>query len=179
MRIACPLSGRRSRGGSAFDPVDWQPLTVDGPSGHKRETSILQFASGVLRSLFRSRRKPEAPESEPLDEHGFPWSWRRNPPEAVFLRGTDQAWEAFEEWCRGRNRRAFPATVETIIELLQDPPVQGSALFDLVHAIAGRHEAYYWHMDANPVHVLRWGRRGIYVESDGTVVYPISESGVS
>ena len=132
---------------------------------------IVERVRAFFASPLKERPKPSLDDSSALDEHGMPRAWRRDPEDPVgvhFLQESERYWPVFERWCKERGFRAFPATAETVAEFLEHAPVRGRLLYEVWQAIDARHEAYYWHSDANPVFTLEQ-RRGVYVQSDGQV----------
>lgn len=133
-------------------------------------------ALDILRSLLGAfRRQPKGPPPPPsasqLDEYGFPLAWRREPVRQRLLEDTAEHWALFADWCETRGLRAFPASVETVLRFLREAPVQGRRLYETWQAINARHEAHYWHTNANPVLLLEFGH-GVLVETDGSVEIP-------
>ena len=124
--------------------------------------------SATIRNVLR--RRPPPPE---LDEHGFPVTWRVDPEDPDQQRNlamSAEHWPIFERWCEALSLKAFPASVETVLRFLLDPPVYGEELYETWIAISYYHEAYYWMEDADPVYLLT--RRGVDVKQDGTVIVP-------
>lgn len=133
----------------------------------------LRAVPRVFRRLFQDQPKgppPPLPPSE-LDEYGFPRVWRRDSPNEKFLAHSAEYWPYFERWCETRGLQAFPASVEVVLKFLRNPPLQGRDLYEVWRAINARHEAYYWHTDANPVQWLKVAG-GVQVTPHGWVEMP-------
>ena len=163
---------------------DWEPLVLvqwDGtqpatPSFEQRPPVWLMLKallnnarSAIIRNVLR--RRPPPP---PLDEHDFPVTWRvdpEDPDQQQNLARSAEHWPIFERWCEARSLKPFPASAETTLRFLLDPPVEGPELYETWWAISIRHEAYYWMEDADPYYLLKHGH-GVDVEQDGTVVVP-------
>ena len=131
---------------------------------------------GFLR-IFQHRSKgPPGPLSEnDLDEFGVPRSWRRDPSTDVMyemlLSESGKHWPRFEQWCESHSVQSFPASADTVLRFLLDPPVKGRDLYDIWLSINNRHEAFYWNEDVDPTYLLR-RRFGVNVEPDGAVNVP-------
>ncbi len=166
---------------------DGEYLTLDDGSGYApwgadptlHRVTIPQMAvalfnnarSAFTRNVLRRGRRPPPPE---LDEHGFPVDWRVHPDDPfqqMFLEQSAEHWPTFEAWCNERMLKPFPATEDTVLRFLLDPPVEGQRLYATWAAINSRHEAFYWMEDANPTYLLRYGH-GVDVKQDGTVIVP-------
>lgn len=105
-----------------------------------------------------------------FDEFGLPRAWRRDPPKSWALAHSNEQWPSFERWCKDRGVRAFPASARTVLQFVQARPVEGTRLFRTWQEIDLRHDAYYWHVDANPVQLLTLG--GVQVSATGDVTVP-------
>jgi hypothetical protein len=110
------------------------------------------------------------PADPDLDEYGRPRAWRRDPTDRMFLKASEAFWPYFERWCASRGLNDFPASPRTVLLFLKSSAVEGETLFRTWKAINRRHEAYYWHTDANPVQLLSTG--GVEVKPDGAVMIP-------
>src|SRR5438552_2242239 len=119
-------------------------------------TQLNTVIRGILAALTRKPKGSPLPSK--TDEFGLPLTWRRDKPMKVFLRLSAPSWPTFEHWCQERKVRPFPASVATVEAFLRDPPVGGHELYEVWRAINARHEAIFWHVDANPVQVLKFGR---------------------
>ena len=76
--------------------------------------------SAIRRNVLR--RRPRPPE---LDEHGFPVDWRvhpEDPDQQDYLARSAEHWPIFEKWCEARSLKPFPASAETVLGFLLDPP---------------------------------------------------------
>ncbi len=164
------------------EPDSWsEPLTLQDEQGSS-VVHLLTKRSGPrdymrgFGSLFRFRRRPKGPPPPPdLDENGLPREWRNDLAEDTgsrwLLERSNEHWPIFEKWCDAHSRTAFPATSETVLGFVLDPPVRGRELYDAWSSIRNRHEAIYWHEDACPYCGLTRGYR-VYVRSDGSVEIP-------
>ena len=74
-------------------------------------------------------------------------------------------WRIFDWWRRERGVVSFPASPDTILAFLRDPPLSGHNLYRVWMAIGERHE------DANPCQALE-REFGVSVAPDGTVTIP-------
>ena len=120
----------------------------------------------------REERPPRPPE---LDEHGIPVSWRRDPVRDALLYqlrmdNSAEHWPIFQEWCEERSLKAFPASEETLLRFLLDPPISGPELCDTWEAVSIRHDAIYWNEDVDPYYLL--SSRGVDVTQEGVVIIP-------
>lgn len=102
------------------------------------------------------------------DEFGLPAEWRRSVPEEVAI--DESVWATFEAWCADHGRRSFPASPGTVLRFVLSGSCSGPDLCTTWLAIHLKHEAHYWHTDANPVRLLELG--GVRVEADGTLAVP-------
>ena len=159
--------------------VDASRYTPWGADPTLRRATIPQMARGLFhnarsaftRNVLRRGRRPPTLE---LDEHGFPVDWRvypEDPDQQWALSQSKEHWPTFEAWCNERALKPFPATEDTVLRFLLDPPVKGQGLYATWEAIDLRHEAFYWMEDANPTYLLRYGH-GVDVKQDGTVIVP-------
>lgn len=117
------------------------------------------------------KRRPPPPE---LDEYGVPVDWGvhpEDPDQQWYLSISAEHWPIFEGWCEARSLKPFPATEDTVLGFLLDPPVKGQRLYATWEAVNFRHQAFYWMEDANPIYLLRHGH-GVDVKQDGTVIVP-------
>lgn len=109
-----------------------------------------------------------------FDEHGFPVAWKMDHLEAPFsyrlLRKSRKRWHIFEEWCEARSIKSLPASMETVIGFLANPPVDGRELYDTWRAISRRHRAHYRKEVVDPCFML--GFEGVEVYPDGSVIIP-------
>ena len=109
-----------------------------------------------------------------FDEHGFPAAWKIDPLEDPFsrrlLRKSRKHWPIFEVWCDTRSFKAIPASMETVIRFLTNPPVEGRELYDTWRAISKRHRAYYRKAVVDPCFMLRL--EGVEVCPDWSVIVP-------
>ena len=76
--------------------------------------------------------------------------------------------EPFESWCERNDGSAFPADPYTCLDFLCAMWDQGPELYEMWRAISERHDAFYWHMDANSVLKMRL-YLGLVVRPDGTI----------
>ena len=156
--------------------VQWDGTQPTTPSFEQRPPVWLMLKallnnarSAIIRNVLR--RRPPPPE---LDEDGYPVDWRIDPfldPyfQSFLVKSADH-WPIFSKWCEVKSLKALPASEETVLMFLLDPPVEGEELYKAWWAIFFRHEAYYWMEDVDPCYLLR--RKGVDVEQDGTVVVP-------
>ncbi len=171
---------RRYGGYSEYlTPVDAASYAPPGGNPARHRATIPQMAvalfnnarSAFTRNVLRRGRRPPPPE---LDEHGLPVDWRVHPEDPIqqmLLSQSAEHWPTFEAWCNERTLKPFPATEDTVLRFLLDPPVEGQRLYATWEAIDLRHEAFYWMEDANPTYLLRYGH-GVDVKQDGTVIVP-------
>ena len=134
----------------------------------------------ILRGVFQAPAEggPPPPHFFRLppwfDEHGFPVAWKTDPLEDPFsyrlLVKSKKRWPIFEEWCADRSIKSLPASMETVIGFLANPPVEGRELYDTWRAISRRHRAHYRKEVVDPCFMLRL--EGVEVYPDGTVIIP-------
>lgn len=105
-----------------------------------------------------------------LDEYGLPVAWRLDEVDSALIEDAEEYWAGFEDWCRRKGYSAFPATPTTVLRFLDDQSRGRANLKDVWTAIDLRHEAYYWHSNANPVPILE--DSGVVVGEDGAVTIP-------
>jgi hypothetical protein len=123
-----------------------------------------------LLGLLRWHSEPPPPDPE-VDEYGLPRAWRHETVNHMLLEHETGHWPIFERWCQKQGRQAFPASVETVLRFLTNPPVSGPELYRTWRSIDAYHEAHYWHTDANPVFFLKVGA-GVRIEPNGYVEFP-------
>ena len=145
--------------------------SIKGRMSPPRST-LREILQGFLGIFWRSPQGSLPPPE--LDEDGYPVDWRTDPfldPyfQSFLVKSADH-WPIFSKWCEVKSLKALPASAETVLMFLLDPPVEGEDLYKAWWAISFRHEAYYWMEDVDPCYLLR--RKGVDVEQDGTVVVP-------
>lgn len=109
-----------------------------------------------------------------LDSGGLPLAWRRPHVSPAHLEGSAVSfaiWGGFEDWCQQQSVSALPASPRTVMRFLRSRQGQLSEIWEV---ISSRHEAYYWHTDANPIRVLELGEILIRGTGRGLVI-PDSE----
>lgn len=124
------------------------------------------LAMGIV-NIFRPRRT-EPPGPEPLDEFGLPQTWRHDEIDETLLEHSRAHWERFESWCELNDGTAFPADPYTCFDFLCAMWDRGPELYETWRAISQRHNAFYWHMDADSVQKMRL-YLGLLVRPDGTI----------
>lgn len=103
-----------------------------------------------------------------MDESDLPMEWRRQPPDEAAIAEVASDWAVFVRYCEERGLVALPASQDTVLAFLRDPPVVGPRLFAIWTAIDRQHDSIYWHIDANAV--LRLETYSfVHVRTDGTI----------
>ncbi len=81
-------------------------------------------------------------------------------------------WRVFDEWCKYLKLTALPASEDTLLRFLREPPLLGVELYRVWKAVGERHASHCEREDLNPCLALERDH-GVIVTPEGVATIPL------